>query len=167
MAFRRKGRTRSKTYVEATEFLKSEYNPSKHKLNIVSTYCSYMFRLLQSDHYHAVYQTCKKGKKCIGIVIAGDLCLQSYLWILYSVCIVCLCFQIVTESNVSRVDLITYNPTIASLDSHKLLYQFTNYTNTIDICYCRWNTQYIAHTRRLTVSAHHFYKYVWLTITSP
>jgi hypothetical protein len=96
LAFLRKGRTRSETSFEETEFLNTEYNPSKHNLNVVIVDCSYMFQLLQSDHHHAVYQKCKKGNyftyrywrrslpqtilKEISASnhIGGDLCLKLY-----------------------------------------------------------------------------------------
>jgi len=42
------------------------------------------------------------------------------------------CVQTVTESKVSRVCyLITYSPILHLLDSHKILYQFITYSNTI------------------------------------
>jgi len=38
----------------------NEYNPSVRNFNVASLDCSDMFRLLQSDHHQAVYQTYKK-----------------------------------------------------------------------------------------------------------
>jgi hypothetical protein len=38
----------------------NEYNPSVHNFSEAIVDCSYMFRLLQSDHHQAVYQKYKK-----------------------------------------------------------------------------------------------------------
>ena len=37
-----------------------EYNPSLHNFNLAIVDCSYMFRLLQSNHHQAVYQKVKQ-----------------------------------------------------------------------------------------------------------
>jgi hypothetical protein len=166
LAFCLKVLTRSRNSFDATEFLNTEYNPSKQKCNVAIVDCSYMFRLLQNNHHQAVYQTCRKEiilrKICRHVFCFKPqnhrtwICGLWILWIYYIVCLpVC-----PNRDWIKRVTCVIWSLTI-QLYTHWIHINYcSNIQHTLTPsfnCYCRWNTQYIDHTRRHTVSAHHLY----------
>ena len=68
------------------KYIIKEYGPAMHTFTVSTVDCSYMFRLLQSNHYQTVYQKCKM-KIILHAGTKRNFSLQMFLHIHMYVCI--------------------------------------------------------------------------------